>query len=364
MRQNRPVPFDIVSLDSLGQGVSKSGDKITFIPKTLPGEKGEATILSEKKGVAFARVTSIDKTSPDRIEPVCPHFSRCPSCHYLHATYDRELVAKKEAFQNLFRKLPLPDLKVIPAPRRTGYRNRIQLHYDTKLRKIGMLDARTSEIIPVPSCLIGEEKIAEGLRALYQNDSWLRSAPKNPVRGHVELYLKNGEVHFHWNEMYASGGFTQVFAEMNEKLQVEIKNWFGEEKKNVVDLFAGNGNLSDQLPYSSRLCVDVYNKPKGSDFVSQSLYDKGALAKIRNEIVRRELSDPVVILDPPRSGLSDLSDWLKAISPKKVAYVSCDPHTLVRDLLKVDGYHLSEAVLLDFFPSTFHFESLIFLERK
>lgn len=364
MRQNRPIPFKISSLDSLGQGVSKSGEKITFIPKTLPGEEGEAILLSEKKGVAFARLNSLKKSSPERIDPVCPHFTRCPSCHYLHTSYERELEAKRDSFQQLFRKLPLPDLKVIGAPRRTGYRNRIQLHYDTKTRRLGMLDAKTSEIIAVPSCLIGEQKILEGLRELYRNDNWLRSAPKQPLRGHVELYLKNDVVHMNWNDTYASGGFTQVYQEMNNRLQDELKIWFGSEKKPVLDLFAGNGNLTAKLPYSERLCVDVYSEAKGSDFVSQSLYEAGALSKIRSELGRRKLSPETIILDPPRSGLSDLSDWLAELQPLRVAYVSCDPHTLVRDLLKVQGYQITGAVLLDFFPSTFHFESLIFLERK
>lgn len=364
MRQNRPVSFQIASLDSLGQGVSKTGDKITFIPKTLPGEEGEAEILSEKKGVAFARLKSLSVKSPDRIEPVCPHFGRCPSCHYLHAPYEKELEAKKEAFTNLFRKLPLPELKVIPAPRRTGYRNRIQLHYDTKTRRLGMLDARTSEIIPVPSCLIGEDKVLEKVRELYSNDSWLRYAPKNVSRGHVELYRKGEEVRMNWNENYASGGFTQVFGEMNERLNEEIKTWFGEGREDVLDLFAGNGNLTKNLPYSGRLCVDIYSEAKGSDFFSQSLYEKNALVKVRTEITRKGIHPRTIIIDPPRSGLMDLSDWLNDLSPQRVAYVSCDPHTLVRDLLKVEGYHLTGAVLLDFFPSTFHFESLIFLERK
>ena len=364
MRQNRPVPFHIASLDSLGQGVSKSGDKITFIPKTLPGEQGEAEILSEKKGVAFARLKTLSRKSPDRIDPVCPHFGRCPSCHYLHTPYEKELSAKKDAFNQLFRKLPLPDLKVLPAPRRTGYRNRIQLHYDTKTRRLGMLDAKTSEIIPVPSCLIGEERVLEKLRELYRNDSWLGFAPKKTPRGHVEIYLKGEEVRMSWNENYASGGFTQVFGEMNDRMNDEIRNWFGEERQDVLDLFAGNGNLTKNLPYSGRLCVDVYSEVKGSDFLSQSLYEKNALAKVKSEITRRGLRPATIIVDPPRSGLMDLSDWLKELSPERVAYVSCDPHTLVRDLMKVEGYHLTGAVLLDFFPSTFHFESLIFLERK
>lgn len=364
MSQNRPIGFKILSLDSLGQGVSKTENRITFIPKTLPGEEGVATIQSEKKGVAFARALEITTRAAERISPECPHFAQCPSCHYLHAPYERELAAKKESFEQLTRKLPLPGLKVVPAPRRFSYRNRIQLHFDTKLRQLGMLDARTSTIVPVPQCLIPVEPIRTELKRLYENDQWLRFVPKGSTRGHVELYLREGMVLQHWNEAYASGGFTQVFAEMNEALRLEIQHWYGSAPGEILDLFAGDGNLSNNLPYSARLCVDVYTEPKGSDFLSQSLYHKGALQRIRAELGRRNLRPHTLLLDPPRSGLSDLQAWLEELKPGRVAYVSCDPHTMVRDLLKVEDYRPTGAVLLDFFPSTFHFESLIFLERK
>lgn len=364
MRQNRPVPFRISSLDSLGQGVSKIGERITFIPKTLPGEEGEAIIHSEKKGVAFARLSSLSLKSPGRVEPVCPHFSNCPSCHYLHTSYEQEIESKKENFIKLFRNLPLPDLKIITAPERTGYRNRIQLHYDTKTRRLGMLDARTSEIIPVPSCLIAEKPVQEKVKELYANDLWLSLAPKNPTRGHVEIYRKEGETKISWNMDYASGGFTQVYQEMNRLLQVELTNWFGNEKQDVLDLFAGNGNLTNDLPYSRRLCVDIYSEQKNSDFLSISLYDKNSLQLVVADLKKKKIQVGTVILDPPRSGLSNLNEWISELRPARVAYVSCDPHTMVRDLQKIPDYHLTGAVLLDFFPSTFHFESLIFLERK
>jgi len=364
MRQNRPISFKISSLDSLGQGVSKLQDRITFIPKTLPGEEGEAFILSEKKGVTFARLASLRESSPERIEPVCPHFSSCPSCHYLHTPYENELKSKTENFRKLFRNLPLPEVKVIGAPRRTGYRNRIQLHYDTKNLKLGMLDAGTSEIIPVPSCLIGEEPVLKKLKDLYRDNLWLSIAPKTPERGHVEIYLKDDEVKLNWNQQYASGGFTQVFQEMNDLLQKELSAWFEEAPGTVLDLFAGNGNLSNNLPYSERLCVDIYTEQKSSDFFSLSLYDKTALSKVSSVLRKKSLRPESIILDPPRSGLMNLNEWLSELTPSRVAYVSCDPHTLVRDLQKVQGYHLTGAVLLDFFPSTFHFESLIFLGRN
>ena len=241
-----------------------------------------------------------------------------------------------------------------------------------------MLDGRSSRIIPVPDCLIGEEKVLKKLKDLYQDELWLSIAPKKPDRGHVEIYQKesdtnptykygltdSSDIQLNWNQEYASGGFTQVFQEMNEKLRLEIADWYGDGPESLLDLFAGNGNISNNLSYSARLCVDIYTEPKGSEFFSQSLYEEKALARVMIELKKKNISPDVLILDPPRSGLIDLNKWLAEIGPKRVAYVSCDPHTMARDLQRVSGYQPTGALLLDFFPSTFHFESLIFLERK
>ncbi len=168
-----------------------------------------------------------------------------------------------------------------------------------------------------------------------------------------------------WNKPYSEGGFSQVYEEMNLKLKKILQEEL--EKQNIsglLDLFGGNGNLSEGLSYKNRLCVDIYQNLKGEDFLNLNLYEDHALGKILKEIKKRELFVSHLILDPPRSGLRDLHYWLDQIKPKYVAYVSCDPHTMVRDLEKIQGYSIQKSLLFDFFPSTFHFESLIFLERK
>lgn len=365
MRQKRTVPFEITGMDSLGQGVSKLSDKVTFIPKTTVGDKGDAEIMAEKKGVAFAKASHFSKLSEDRIKPECIHFDTCPSCHYQHVPYERELEFKKENFLKLFRKLPLPEVEVISAPRRFFYRNRIQLHYSLKSKLIGMRDSQTFRITPIPDCIIGEPQVLDEVKRLYQNNTWLKEAPSAPMEGHVEIYFTDNQLKVNWNKSYAEGGFTQVFQEMNLKLKdILSKKWTLPGQSDLLDLFGGNGNLSNSLNYSRRLCVDLYRKLPGDDFLNQDLYADDALKNVLKELKNRNLQIANLLLDPPRSGLKNLRQWIDTLKPESIAYVSCDPHTLARDLLSLEGYEVKKAFLIDFFPSTFHFESFIILERK
>lgn len=365
MRSNRIVPFKISGMDSLGQGVSKEGDKITFVPKAMIGDEGEAMITGEKKGVAFAKITQLSKSSELRIEPQCQHFAECPSCHYLHTSYEQEIKFKEENLERMFRKLNPPKIKVVPALRRFHYRNRVQLHYDLRKKSLGMLDARSGNIAPIPQCLIGLEPITKEIQRLYQNQNWLNEAPQSTPQGHVEIYFHNNECKTTWNKPYADGGFTQVFEEMNQLLKNELLLWA--KKKNLttlLDLFAGNGNLSNEMKFSQRLAVDIYPQGAKEGFYSQDLYDKNAQRNVLQKLKSLKISPDYLLLDPPRSGMKDLSLWVDELKPKSIAYVSCDPHTLVRDVASLDDYRIDELHLYDFFPSTFHFETMIFLERN
>ncbi len=82
------------------------------------------------------------------------------------------------------------------------------------------------------------------------------------------------------------------------------------------------------------------------------------------DVLPRLLPADVVIVNPPRAGLSaDASHHLTTSPPRRLIYVSCDPATLARDLARL-GMTGSLAVrAFDMFPQTSHVETLAVVDR-
>ncbi|MER6941303.1 hypothetical protein ABT284_26475, partial [Nocardioides sp. NPDC000441] len=74
----------------------------------------------------------------------------------------------------------------------------------------------------------------------------------------------------------------------------------------------------------------------------------------------------LVVLDPPREGARrKVVEAVVARSPRKVAYVACDPAALARDvaIFAEHGYRLRTLRAFDLFPMTHHVEAVALLER-
>lgn len=141
----------------------------------------------------------------------------------------------------------------------------------------------------------------------------------------------------------------------------------------AVDLYCGAGTFT--LPLAQR-CGDVVGVesygPAVRDLARNVRDHKldDAVEVIGDDAARQldvlEEAD-VVVVDPPRAGLDpSVVDALCGSSARAVAYVSCDPATLARDLalFAQDGRLVPDSVTpVDLFPQTFHVECVTILRR-
>jgi 23S rRNA (uracil1939-C5)-methyltransferase len=373
-------PFKIEHMDGLGQGVCKQDGAISFIAKTLPDETGTARIYKRSKGVQFARLESLDQPAGNRIEPECEHFNQCPGCHYLHTDYQSELGYKKAALTKIMQPLIAAKgfnadaIEVIAAEQRLAYRNRMQLHYRHKY--IGLIDSASDQIVEIPNCKIIRPELQQAFDSLYsdtasENDeqSTQKGKGKDKGKGHCELYLDGDTVKQTWDADYAEGGFSQVNEAMNEELKQLVNSELQAHKSknnegatcSVLDLFSGNGNLSNDIGSNStiaieRTMIDIADN-EHADYFKIDLFDDTALKQFKKQNKAKAFDK--ILLDPPRKGFPALADWVKQYKPKHLIYVSCNAATMARDLQSLEcRFSIDKILLLDLFPASYHFETV------
>lgn len=174
----------------------------------------------------------------------------------------------------------------------------------------------------------------------------------------------------------SSRSFYQVNPVQTEKLYqkaLELAELQGAER--VVDAYCGIGTIGIIAAKTAKEVIGVeLNADAVHDAVINAkqnhcenirFYCKDAGDFLVEMAEQGEHAD-VVILDPPRSGSTEMfMDCVAKLAPKKVVYVSCGPDTLARDLKYFAklGYKGTELFGFDLFPFTKHVETVISLSK-
>ena len=175
----------------------------------------------------------------------------------------------------------------------------------------------------------------------------------------------------------SANAFFQTNTEMAEQLYelaIEYARPTGFER--VYDLYCGIGTIG--LLMSPRV-AEVW----GLEIVEEAIADAIANARANEidnahffagdvrlamrELVERAGRPDVLVVDPPRAGLSQkIVRRVIEASPSRIVYVSCNPTTLapnVAQLVADGGYRLVRVRPVDMFPQTPHIECVAELVR-
>jgi 23S rRNA (uracil1939-C5)-methyltransferase len=165
----------------------------------------------------------------------------------------------------------------------------------------------------------------------------------------------------------SAGSFFQSNRFLTQKLvDIAIANASG---RIALDLYAGVGLFTVPLAQKFERVTAVEASPASfRDLIANSPANVKPLESTTEAFLAnfRGAKPDLVVVDPPRAGLGKrVVSRLVKLSPRRIAYVSCDPSTLARDLpgLLGAGYRVIEAHMVDLFPQTFHLESVLRLER-
>lgn len=380
---------------------------ITFIKGALPGELVEVTVEEKKRDYSVASVLEVIEPSAHRIEPACEYFEVCGGCHLQFAAYPRQIEMKNHVLLDCMKRLGGIDVYLEPPiyGKPFGYRRRGQFKV-SKQGAVGFFKEGTREIVVVDSCPIMSAGINSALKAMKEVDlggmreihltddgqnviALVKGIPFDAAIADLLMEVGLSGVAFSDGAYRGEGPAYSVFGlndlqytvspwsflqsnwDLNRKMVEQLVSEIGAvEDHRLLDLYAGAGNFSLQLAIEARQTVGVEENQNsindGQRNVAQNRITGYKFIKGTAEDAKLKGDFDVLILDPPRAGLSrDALERVSEMVPPRLAYVSCNPSTMARDLKSLtEKYALDSMHMVDMFPHTYHIECLAILTKK
>ena len=380
----------IIDDNYLGNGITKVNGMVVFVIGAVKGDVVKVKITKVLKHYCMARIISFISKSSFRCDVKCPYYEECGGCNLLHIDYERENLLKKEYVDKL-----LNITSSFIYYDRFGYRNKVIFH--VKDGKIGFYRNNSNVLVEINKCMLVSSRInsllpvlktldlssvtqitireGDGLLISFLGDVLETDLKKLEFLEYVKSIYVNDEficgdkylkVHFgNYNFFVDNNSFLQVNTLCAISLYEKIKEYIG-GAINLLDLYCGSATIGI---YLSGVCKNV----TGIE-LSKNSFNCG-LVNIKNnnvsnyEIICDDASNvdgvyDVIVVDPPRSGLSkSVISFLNSNSSKKIVYVSCNPNTLKRDIQLLSNYEIKDVSLFNMFPSTLHIESVVLLEK-
>ncbi len=415
------MPFELTPTKLIygGEALGHHAGRTVLVPRVLPGERVEVEEVRTAKGVVHARPLRILQAAPERVDPPCPYFGRCGGCHYQHLSSQLQPETKREILLETLRRLGRIDWKgetPLHAGPAWNYRNQAQFKIgrqpDGRVA-LGFFEPQSHRVLSIECCLIlspclnsvladlRRPEWAEGLADFREIELFadqrdeevmitLRGEAASakgeqtgrdlleriPGAASVALEFSNrslvlGKPALHYsvgglNYRVSPGSFFQASRFLTLDLVTSVT---GEERGELaLDLFAGVGLFSLPLARGfQRVVAAEANLAAASDLKANAeangLPNLRAAGETTYDFLRRfaQAEPDLVVMDPPRGGVDAGSlKLLAGLRPRKIHYLSCSPPTLARDLefLMGHAYQLDSVELFDFFPQTYHIESL------
>ena len=362
------VELRIDGLGSGGEGVGRTDGIVAFVPLAAPGDLVRARVVERKKRFLRAALVEVVEPGPDRVAPPCPVFGECGGCDWQHLGYAAQLRAKRASLVETLARVggvaDPPVAEIVPSEASLGYRDRIR--GTVRGGRFHLARRGTGEPVAIERCEIADEAINARLADGFEGDA----------EGRVELAVRDGGVEL----LPVDGaratdlGFRQVNPGVARALEARlVADVAGAGAPVVHDLYCGAGTWT--LPIAAACpearTIGVESHAGSVEIARRRAREAGLAVEFRHGRVERlmkglELAGSTCIVDPPRAGLDPAAlARLVATPAATLAYVSCHPGTLARDLAALtEAYELVEVRPFDMFPQTAHLECRALLRGR
>jgi 23S rRNA (uracil1939-C5)-methyltransferase len=391
----------------LGDGIADAPEGSVYVRYALPGE----TVRVEAwPGHPDRRhLLEVVGQSPDRVEPICPHFGICGGCAMQHWQEDRYLAWKRDLVVTAFSQAGVEaDVGALVDAHGAG-RRRATFHArvgSNEVLSVGFAAAAAHHIVPIDRCPILAPSLAGALPAAWaiaealaphrkpldiqvtQTDNGLDvdvrgSGPITTslatvltkiaeqrrlvrITRHGELIARRAAPTVRMGRATVElppGAFLQATAE-GEATLARLALAHLEGTKNVIDLFCGVGPFALRIAEFAKVtaadsdepAVEALNKAARTSGLKPITAKRRDL--FRQPMAASELNADAIVFDPPRQGAEAQAREIARSKAKIVVAVSCNPNTLARDakILIEGGYKLKSVTPVDQFRYSAHVE--------
>lgn len=368
-----------------GSGVGRADGFVIFVPFTAPEDIVEIEIVERKKKFARGRLLKIIEPSPQRTEPHCRYYGRCGGCSYQHIDYAHQLKIKQKQVEEAFFRIGgiiQPEVReVIGSPAVYAYRGKAQLHAAKTAEgfRIGFMDISGGKMVDIERCEIMDDTINEQIRQtrttaniLFDNNDLIfwSGSPDHSLED-IGRVVKGREF------LVPRTGFFQANLHLTDRMVDTVCSLVDEKNRGtILDACSGSGLFSIFLaPYADRM-IGVEINENSVRYARLNAERQGArntefihgdIEHVLSDMVHRKVAVDLMILDPPRTGLSPATlTAIAGLNPQDIIYISCNPATQARDVkfLSGHGYSLQSLQPLDMFPQTDHIETIALLRQK
>ena len=192
------------------------------------------------------------------------------------------------------------------------------------------------------------------------------------LAGSAVIHERIGDLRFH----IEPEAFFQVNSAQTERLYGLVRTAARLQPDDIVlDLYSGGGSIALTLaPHCAvvhaveinRQATLLATRQAATLGIANCEFRTGKVERILYRYLAQGIRARVAVLDPPRAGCRPQAlEALAKMRVPRLAYVSCSPPTLARDLrLLADlGYRTESVQPLDMFPQTYHVECLATLSH-
>lgn len=178
--------------------------------------------------------------------------------------------------------------------------------------------------------------------------------------------------------MASYGSFVQAHRGQAAAIHDKIGEWVApanaDRAPKLLDVYGGSGAIALSLAHRGAAVHVVESFPPAIDKLVHYAREaeipvtaeSADAAQAMRKLSQRGIRFDAIVANPPRRGISPLGrEWLTRLEAKSIAYVSCEPETLARDLdhLARLGYVAERVYPFDMIPLTDEVETVVLLRR-